>query len=575
MRRCHLVKFIVFILISTSVFSCHSKKESRTIEKKKEFDQHFYQAQKEKAAGLNQEAILSFEKSLAFGNDPVVHYEIAKLILEETVNDFGTFRSIQDAFDHIQLAIKQDGKNVWYQTLAGEIAWAMGRETDALAYFSRAINFSENKIYTAEMQMNWYNGFPKEGLAIIKELEKEHPLSVGLVQHKVEFLSILGNYKEASNDLIAFEKANKPDLEFYISGMEVIRQSGEMDKIEYWQNEIFNRFPNEPKVKLIRSEILSLAGNTEASYALLKEALSSGNISESDVQEIQDSYIELCLADASVCKYFLEIANIIETTYSSNLSLLKSLAISYERLNLNQEHIRVLEKMYELDHSDPEVILEILDHTKTERNWNKCDRISTEALEMYPQNPEIYYFNGLAKYKLKNYQVAQEVLLTGRDLVIDDSKLLSDIQCVLGSVYYKQNIWSEAQLAFDAALIQNPQNVTALNNYAYYMARKNVSLSQALSYIQVAIDLVPNSGIYIDTYGYILFRLKRYDDAEKSLRKAFELIPEDAETAEHLGDCLFFQNKLDEALKYWQIAVQLGANSNTLIQKIENKKYID
>jgi len=251
------------------------------------------------------------------------------------------------------------------------------------------------------------------------------------------------------------------------------------------------------------------------------------------------------------------------------------LAMTYNQMNSEQEHIRVLDKIYELDHSDPEVILEILNHAKAERNWNKCDRISSEAIEMYPLNPEIYYYNGLAKYKLKNYQAAQESLLTGRDLVIDDSKLLSDIQCVLGSVYYKQNIWSEAQVSFDAALIQNPENVTALNNYAYYMARKNVSLSQALSYIQVAIDLVPNSGIYLDTYGYVLFRLKRYDEAEKSLRRAFELIPEDAETAEHLGDCLFFQNKMEEALKLWQIAVQLGSNSTTLIQKIENKKYID
>jgi len=571
----YLKSLLVAVVWCLVFFACHENKDSRTSVKKKEFDQHFYQAQKEKAAGLKQEAILSFEKALNFGNDPVVHYEIAKLILEQTLNDFSSFRSLQDAVHHIQMALKSDGKNVWYHSLAGEISWSMGNEMDALTYFSNAVNYSENKIYAAETHMNWFSAFPKEGLALIKELEKTKTLSVTLIQYKVEFLSASGNFKEASQNLIVFEKTNKPGLDFYISGLEIIRQGQDENQFSYWLNELYTRFPDEPSVKLIRSELLSQQGKKEESYMLLKEAISSGDLSESEIQEIHDSYNELCSTDPSTCKYFKEITGIIETAYSSNTNVLKMLAMTYNQLNFEQEHIRVLEKMYELDHSDPEVILEILNHAKAERNWNKCDRISSEALEMYPLNPEIYYLNGLAKYKLKNYKAAQESLLTGRDLVLDDSKLLSDIQCVLGSVYYKQNIWSEAQVSFDAALIQNPENVTALNNYAYYMARKNVSLPQAFSYIQVAIDLVPNSGIYLDTYGYVLFRLKRYDEAEKSLRRAFELIPEDAETAEHLGDCLFFQNKLEEALKQWQIAVQLGSNSTTLNQKIENKKYID
>jgi len=572
----HIWKFSLLLLfVSFGFSSCHKTQVSRTTEKKKEFDQYFYQGQKDKALGLTKEAILSFEKALIYRDDAAVHYEIAKLILESTVDDFNSFRSIQDGLDHIQIALKKDGKNVWYQTLAGEINWAMGRDTDALTYFSKAIDFSENKIYAAELNMNWFVGFPDQGLALIRKLEKSYPLSIGLIQHKVDFLSGSGNFKEAAQVLIEFEKTNKPDLDFYTNGLEIIRMSQDEAQLANWQSIIFSRFPDEPSVKLIRSGILDKEGKKEESYAMLKEALFSGSISERDVQEIHDSYLELCKADPTTCIYFNEIANIIESNYTGNSYLLKMLAMSYENLGLKKEHIRVLEKMYEMDQSDPEVILEILNHAKSERNWSKCTRISSEALEMYPLNPEIYYFNGLANYKLNNYSAAQESLLTGRDLVVEDSKLLSDIQCVLGSVYFKQNIWSEAQLAFDAALIQNPQNATALNNYAYYMARKNVSLNQALSYIQVAVDLTPNSGIYSDTYGYVLFRLKRYEDAEKWLRKAFELIPDDAETAEHLGDCLFFQSHLEEAMKYWQIAVQLGSNSNTLIQKIENKKYID
>jgi tetratricopeptide (TPR) repeat protein len=240
-----------------------------------------------------------------------------------------------------------------------------------------------------------------------------------------------------------------------------------------------------------------------------------------------------------------------------------------------KEKLRVLEAIYAIDKTDPEVILSILKIARSERNWSKCERISDEALELYPLSPEMYYFNGVSKYKLGKLDSAEEILVTGRDIIIDDPKLLSDILSILGSVYYKKNEWSEAQLSLDAALIQNPENMSALNNYAYYMAKKNTNLNQALSYAQVANELSKNNGVYLDTYGFVLFRLKRYSDAEKAFKLAFDLLPDDAEVAEHYGDCLAVVDKIEEAMKYWQIALQLGSSSNNLKLKIESKKFIE
>jgi len=229
----------------------------------------------------------------------------------------------------------------------------------------------------------------------------------------------------------------------------------------------------------------------------------------------------------------------------------------------------------ELYKSDVMVWQFLLENQKQLRKWNELVKIGSEALELYPTDAEVYYYTGLGYLKLQEYPKSLEILSTGRDLVIDDPNLLSQFYSSLGSVYFKMNNWTECENSLEQALIQNPDNATALNNYAFYLGIKKVQLDKALGIVQYAVSMQPNNPIYLDTFGFVLFQKKQYEAAAKQLEIAVSLNANDQEIWEHLGDAYFMLGNEAKALECWNKGLMLNPTHSKLKEKINQKKFIE
>jgi tetratricopeptide (TPR) repeat protein len=217
----------------------------------------------------------------------------------------------------------------------------------------------------------------------------------------------------------------------------------------------------------------------------------------------------------------------------------------------------------------------LLENQKQQRKWNDLVKYANEALELYPTDAEVYYYAGLGYLKLQDYTKSLELLSTGRDLVIEDPELLSQFYSSLGSVYFKTDNWTECQNSFEQALIQNPDNATGLNNYAYYLALKKVQLDKALGIIQYAVSMQPNNAIYLDTFGFVLFQKKQYQNALVQLEIAAGIMQTDQEIWEHLGDTYFMLGNEAKALECWNKALTLNPTHSKLKEKVNQKKFIE
>ncbi len=123
-----------------------------------------------------------------------------------------------------------------------------------------------------------------------------------------------------------------------------------------------------------------------------------------------------------------------------------------------------------------------------------------------------------------------------------------------GAMLEKQNKVEAAEAAFRKVLELDPDNAEALNYLGYMLADRGLKLNDALSYIQKANEQVPNNGAFLDSLGWIYFKLGRLPEAEENLRKAVELDPRDATVHDHLGDVLLKESKLREAVGQWEIS---------------------
>jgi tetratricopeptide (TPR) repeat protein len=206
-----------------------------------------------------------------------------------------------------------------------------------------------------------------------------------------------------------------------------------------------------------------------------------------------------------------------------------------------------------------------------------------------PEALEFYYYWGLAHYQQDQKDEAMEVFQKGIRQVgpESDKNMASDFYSILGDLYHQKKMNAEAYAAYDSALVYRPDNVGALNNYAYYLSveRKNLDKAEEMSYRTVKAE--PTNGTYLDTYAWILFEKGKYAEARIYIDQAMQNGGDKSSVVvEHCGDIYFLSGEPEKALEYWKQAeilagepVEEGSEPRTekelklLKKKITNKKY--
>jgi len=118
----------------------------------------------------------------------------------------------------------------------------------------------------------------------------------------------------------------------------------------------------------------------------------------------------------------------------------------------------------------------------------------------------------------------------------------------------KKHDASEAE--YRKVLAESPENSGALNDLGYMLADRNSHLNDALQMITKAIELEPNNGAYLDSLGWVYFRLGKLPEAEENLRKALIFTPRDATVHDHMGEVLMKESKVKEAVAQWEISLK-------------------
>ncbi|MDR0476789.1 MAG: tetratricopeptide repeat protein, partial [Desulfobulbaceae bacterium] len=146
---------------------------------------------------------------------------------------------------------------------------------------------------------------------------------------------------------------------------------------------------------------------------------------------------------------------------------------------------------------------------------------------------------------------AMEVLNSGIRLYPNNEQILFEHALLLG----KTGKALEALKSMEQILQLHPDNPEALNFIGYTWADHNINLDKALTYIQQAAAIKPDSGFIRDSLGWVYFRLGEKEKARNELLKALELEPEDPDIHEHLGDVYLSLHMPDQAILSYKNAL--------------------
>lgn len=118
-----------------------------------------------------------------------------------------------------------------------------------------------------------------------------------------------------------------------------------------------------------------------------------------------------------------------------------------------------------------------------------------------------------------------------------------------------------------AILSIDPENPQALNALGYTLADRTDRHQEALDYIKRAMAKQPDDGAFIDSMGWVQYRMGNLSEALRYLHRAFEIV-QDGEVAAHLGEVLWVAGKHDEARAHWVEAIKRWPDSAPLIESL-------
>jgi tetratricopeptide (TPR) repeat protein len=166
--------------------------------------------------------------------------------------------------------------------------------------------------------------------------------------------------------------------------------------------------------------------------------------------------------------------------------------------------------------------------------YNPLDTEQQQMLLILQAN--IYHLSGKA-------EKAQNIL---DSLSANNSSYENDILYSKAMLYQQMGKLSSMEADLQQILQNNPNNAAALNALGFTLADNSIRLNEALQLIEKAHQLKPEDPAVLDSLGWVLYRLGRFDEAITYLQLAIDQFP-DGEVAAHLGEVLWVTGKHRDA----------------------------
>lgn len=251
--------------------------------------------------------------------------------------------------------------------------------------------------------------------------------------------------------------------------------------------------------------------------------------------------------------------------------------------------VAVMQRILAVEPDNQLAMGQLLQYYGKNERYEELEEICRRGVNYHPEVLGYHYYLGITLYQREKQQEAVNVLSNGlRTRNADEARptLVSDMFEILGDLYYKLGNAHASFCAYDSSLVYNKDNISCLNNYAYYLSLRGEKLIKAEEMSYRTIKAEPDNRTYTDTYAWILFIQGRYSEAHHYMDLVVS--PDSTETSllqdpfthssilEHAGDIAWFCGEQDRALWLWQLALQRGDGDATaaLPKKVKKKKYV-
>ena len=485
----------------------------------------------------------------------------------------------------LEQASRLDDDNYWVRQALVALYVNKNRDEDAIAELERLSKKFPRKTDVLWMLGELYN--KKQDYAnVVKTLDR-----VELLEGKSEELSMqkFRNYVQMKDEKKAYAEMTElaeeypNDVRYQVLIGDLYADNGKLDKAYAVYKEIEKEHPDNLALQLSFANYYQMKGEDSLYQDAMEQLIVNTQLDDDTrVRFLQGICLQSIQENSDTTQVLPLLRKLL--TYPQKDTRVAELCARYMiTRDAPKESVKpVLWQMLDIDPEQELARNQLLSYAIQEDDTMEVVRLCKTAVDYNSSDPVYYYYLGIGYYQLKKNKDAVDALQKGLGKVTDKSNLslITNMYAVSGDLYHQLGNDKKAFECYDSCLLYRPDDALVLNNYAYYLSEQKKDLARAEEMSKRSLEKEANNPTYLDTYAWILFQQKRYEEARVTIDSVLVLLGDsvsaaDANLVEHAGDIYMKCGQKERALELWNQAKQLGTDSATIDDKIRKKKYID
>ena len=358
-------------------------------------------------------------------------------------------------------------------------------------------------------------------------------------------------------------------------------------------DEVVKRFPNEPRVALLNASQLAQAGKLDEARALLlaveprsrqdpelRNALAiaydslgdpraAARVLSAGPQNVQTWGMRASLLakqkdDAALLALYAELSKQAAKPDPAQRLLLGKIAEYLKRPSEAVDWYHSVPGGEELDEARLRAANAQYEAGRPDKAFAEVHAIQSDASVDDEARRDAYLLESELRQRGGDLPGELDALARGLAAYPDETALLY----ARALAWERRDDVPRAEADLRKVLVTEPENVAALNALGYTLADRTQRYQEALELIDRARVAEPDNPAIVDSYGWVLYRLGRNEEALVQLRRAWTLA-KDPEIAAHVGEVLWVLGRKDEARRFFDEARKLDPDNRALQRVIE------
>lgn len=521
---------------------------------------------RQKLMGNPGEALQYFEQCLLINPESdATYYQMAQIVLGSG--------DLPNGKKYVKRASEIQPDNLWYSMLLSSIYHREGKIDSAIICYEKAVRAYPEKEELQVSLAKLYNQNKnyEKARSILSKFDEKYGVNENTTLTLIENLIADGKRKEALAKVQQLLEQNPDDIVYNGYLAAIYREQGDTQKAKDVYNQLIARNPDNPGIQLSLCEFLVSEKNYDELFDLLNIIIINPKIArEEKVSLIADLIENDDIIGEHGSKMELAIM-VMEANYQDDDLIL---LLRPELLQKEKKTVEAASRLEEIIKLNPDnyyaweklllVYYDLKDFEKLQSKGEECATRFNRSIIA-----KMLYATGAMENE--DYDVSIEELRKADILAGENKELKLQVQTLRADTYYRMKNYTEAFKAFDEALKLDDNDLTVMNNYAYYLAEQDMNLKEAEQMARKVIEIEKDNNTYLDTYAWVLYKRGKVRDAAKIMEKIIASgKTADAEYLEHYGYILKKMRKCSEAIKSWETAMSLDKTKINLYKEIEN-----